>query len=354
MDPVRAERLEPLDERLAMEVEALVDVLQPFRRHRLYPDERALDVRALHRSHELRVLGRFHRDLGEEHHVFGQALQPLHQREALGADAFELAEPRRISAAAGLRQIGERHGIEIVVGERDEAEALAPQRDDLADHGLDVGLARLLAVGAPHRAERAVLRAAPHRLHRRPHVAILRQQVPSRLAEVIAGDAPRLVHALLHARDAIVDHRPERVIAVAPDDRVRPAEIVRFVRKERRVDAAEYDLGPALAHGAPDLVPAQRVPRVDADADDVAWLHLLRVENLQRLVADHRIAETRRRGGRKHVQPARRDDGGAERDVAWVHEKDAHSELSRVRVDRGDDACVEHFRNCRRSPGRRA
>ena len=54
-------------------------------------------MRALHRSQELGVLGRFHRDLGEEHHVFGQLLQPLHQLEALGADALELAQPRRIA-----------------------------------------------------------------------------------------------------------------------------------------------------------------------------------------------------------------------------------------------------------------
>ena len=39
------------------------------------------------------------------------------------------------------------------------------------------------------------------------------------------------------------------------------------------MDAAEDDPGAALARGAPDLVAAQRVARVDADADDVAWLH---------------------------------------------------------------------------------
>ena len=119
---------------------------------------------------------------------------------------------------------------------------------------------------------------------------------------------------------------------------MRAAEIVRLVREERGVDAAEYDLGPALTRGAPDLVAPQRVPRVDADADDVARLHLLRVERLERLVADDGVPEARRRRGREHEQPARRDDGGAERDVAWVHEKHAHSGISRLMVDGGGDA----------------
>ena len=245
---------------------------------------------------------------------------------------------RRIGAAAGLREIRERHRVEVVVGERDEAEALPPQRHDFADDGLDVGLPRLLSIGAPHGAEGAVLRATAHRLHRGPHVAILRQQIPAGLAEVVPRDPARLVHALLHAGDTVVDHRAERVVAVAADHGVGAAEIVRLVRKERCVDAAEYDLGPALTRGAPDLVATQRIARVDADADDVARLHLLRVERLERLVADDGIPEARRRRGREHEEPARRDDGGAERDVAWVHEKHAHSGISRLMVDGGGDA----------------
>ena len=123
-----------------------------------------------------------------------------------------------------------------------------------------------------------MLRATPNRLHRRPHVAILRQQVPAGLAEVVPRDAARLVHPLLHSGDAVVNHRAERVVAVAADYGVRAPEIVRLVWEERCVNPAEYDLGPALTRGAPDLVATQRIARVDADADHVARLHLLRVE----------------------------------------------------------------------------
>ena len=63
-----------------------------------------------------------------------------------------------------------RHRIEVVVGQRDELEPEAAQFDHFLDDRVDAALARLLAVGPPHRAERAVLRAAAHGLHRRPHV----------------------------------------------------------------------------------------------------------------------------------------------------------------------------------------
>jgi hypothetical protein len=36
-----------------------------------------------------------------------------------------------------LRQIGERHRVEVVVGERDESKPETAQLDDLADHAID-------------------------------------------------------------------------------------------------------------------------------------------------------------------------------------------------------------------------
>ena len=114
------------------EVEVLVDVLQPFRRHRLDADERALDARARHRLQELRIFGRLHRDLGEEHHVVGSCASRSISSKRSARIAFELAQLRRVAPARGLRQIGERHRIEVVVGERDEPEPASPQLDDLA------------------------------------------------------------------------------------------------------------------------------------------------------------------------------------------------------------------------------
>ena len=103
-------------------------------------------------------------------------------------------------AGARLREIGERHRIEVVVGEGDEPEAAAPQFDDLVRSPLDAALARLLAVGAPDRAERAMLRASAHCLHRGPHVALGRQQIPSRGPKIARADAAAVVDAAAAAR----------------------------------------------------------------------------------------------------------------------------------------------------------
>ena len=82
-------------------------------------------------SQELGVLGGFHRDLREEDRVLGQPRELRHQLEALGADRLQLMEVRLVLAALGHPQVFERDRIEVVVGERDEAEAAAPQLDDL-------------------------------------------------------------------------------------------------------------------------------------------------------------------------------------------------------------------------------
>ena len=52
------------------------------------------------------------------------------------------------------------------------------------------------------------------------------------------------------------------------------------------MDAAEDDPGAALARRASDLVAAQGVAGVDADADDVAGRDGRQVERLERLVDD--------------------------------------------------------------------
>ena len=76
---------------------------------------------------------------------------------------------------------------------------------------------------------------------------------------------------------------------------------------------------------ASELVAAQRIAGVDADADDVARLHALQIERLERLVDDLRRAVAFRRRRREDVQPARRDDRRAERQVARIDEMDAHA-----------------------------
>jgi hypothetical protein len=71
---------------------------------------------------------------------------------------------------------------------------------------------------------------------------------------------------------------------------------------------------------------------VDADAHQVTGLHRVGIERLEGFVDDHRRAEDRRRGRGEHVEPARRDHRGAERNVARIDEMNAHATLGSERA----------------------
>ena len=90
------------------------------------------------------------------------------------------------------------------------------------------------------------------------------------------------------------------------------------------MDASEDDGRAALARLAADFISAQRVERVDADADDIAGCDGVEVDRIERLVDDARIAVLARRRRGEHVEPARRDNGGSKRDIAGVDEMNSH------------------------------
>ncbi len=324
VDAVMLERTKPVHETLSRLVEALVHVFQPFGRHRFDSDERAFDARRLHRVQEVRILRRFHRDLREEHHVVGELGQPVHQLEPLRPDRAERLELRLIAAPRGHGQIGERDGIEIIIGERDEAEAAPPQLDDLAEDAIAGPLPRPLAVGLPDRAKRTVLRTASNGLDRRPHVPILRHQIPARGQEMLRLDASAVVDRVLTLGNAVVQHRAPDDVAVPLDDRMGPAQLMRLFRKQCGMNSAEHHLRTRFACQFADLVAAERVPGVNPDADDIARGDRRRVERLQRFVRDQWIPVAARRGLGEHVQPARGDDAGAEGNVARIDQMDVH------------------------------
>ena len=137
-------------------------------------------------------------------------------------------------------------------------------------HAVDESLPWLLTVRAPHRAKRAVLRAATHGLHRCPHVPAGGQQIPARRHEPIARYAPPVVHARGPTRDAISDDgRPDH-IPVASDHDVCAAMSVRFVWEESRVDPTKHHPCPPFPRLPSDFVSTQGVAGVDADADDIS------------------------------------------------------------------------------------
>ena len=178
MHAVRSKRLQAFDELFAHQIESLVDIFQPFRRDRLHADQRAADSCARHRLQERGSSAASMVICVKNTMSSGELGQSLHQRKALGANGFELAQVRPIAPARSLGQVGKRHRVEIVIGQRDEPEPSPSQLHRFVDHGIDAALPRSLAIGAPHRAERAVLRAPAHRLDRSPHVAAARQEIP--------------------------------------------------------------------------------------------------------------------------------------------------------------------------------
>ena len=320
---------EALDEGLSRVVEVLVDVLQPFRRHRLHADERPLDAGAMHGAQELGILRSFHRDLREEHHVGGQFGELVHQGEPLGALGLERLETRGVVTPLGHAQIFQRDRIEIVVGKGDEPEAAPAQLDDLLDDAVRSALARLLAIGAPDRAERAVFRAAANGLHRTPHVATRLHEIPAGRTEFLRVDAPAFVHRLQRPAKAIGEGLRPGALAVSLDHGVRTAQSECLVRVKRRVDPAVNHECAGLARQLPHLVSAQGVAGMDADAHHVTGLDLARCHRFEHFVGEPRRAERRRGCACEHVQPAWRDDANAKRDMTGINEVNAHGSLAK-------------------------
>ena len=120
------------------------------------------------------------------------------------------------------------------------------------------------------------------------------------------------------AGDAVAHHLRPDDVAVALDDGVRAAMFPRFVRKERRVDAAVDHPCAALARLASHFVSAQRVAGMNADADHVSGLDVLDLEGRQRFVDEVGITPlaSRRRG--ENVEPAGSDHGHAKGHVARI------------------------------------
>jgi hypothetical protein len=100
-----------------------------------------------------------------------------------------------------------------------------------------------------------------------------------------------------------------------------------FVGEQGGVNAAEHDESPSCSGGLSDVIPAEGIPGVDADSDNVARLNGAFVNRLQRFIDQQRCPVARRRGRGKHVLPPRRNDRGSKRHVARVDEVNAHGGL---------------------------
>ncbi len=111
-------------------------------------------------------------------------------------------------------------------------------------------------------------------------------------------DLAALVHFVEVAVEAAFDGLAPRDVAIAFDDGVAAAEVQGFVRVQRGMNAAIDDKRTAIAGDPAHLVTAQGISRVDADADDIPRRNRGRVELLEGLVGNERVAVLRRGGCR--------------------------------------------------------
>src|SRR5271165_6070672 len=347
VDAVAAEILQPVDQRLSGEIEVLVNIFQSVGRDRFHADQRSQDVRGLHGIEEFVVLRGFHRDLGIEDGVFGEPCQAGHQFKAFRTNGLQLLKMSFVFLALRQFEVGQSDGIEIIVGQSDEAEAEASQLHDLFDDGIGRSLARLLSVGAPHRAKRTVLGASANRLHRGPHVALAGNQVPSRGGKLVSIDAAALVDRLWRVAETVLQHSCPDDVAVALHHGMSASEFERFFGIESGVNAAVNDIRPTSARSAADFVAAERIAGVNANADDIALMDRGGIQQGQCFVHQDGIAKRLRGGAGKYVQPAGSYDSSAERNVAGVDEMNIHAcvallegakAVSQSRADVAEDA----------------
>ena len=144
-----AKNFQALDQKLSGEIEIFVDIFQARGRYRFHSDQSALDARCFHGIEEVGVFGGFHGDLSKEHHVIRQLGQARHEFKSLRPQVFEFSDPRSVLLEPGEVQVGESDGIEIVIGQRDEAESETAQLDHFFDDCVRSTLSGALAIGAP-------------------------------------------------------------------------------------------------------------------------------------------------------------------------------------------------------------
>jgi Protein of unknown function (DUF3489) len=144
----------------------------------------------------------------------------------------------------------ERDRIKIVVRQCDEAKTTAAQLHNFLNDAVGGTLPGTLSIRAPYGTERAVLGASAHRLDRRPHIAVGRQQIPPSLLEVLRFDLSAVVDALQSAGGAVAENTIPDDVAVARHDHMRAAVLKRLFRIERGMDSSEHNPGAPLPCGA--------------------------------------------------------------------------------------------------------
>ena len=127
-----------------------------------------------------------------------------------------------------------------------------------------------------------------HRLHRGPHAAVARDQIPACRQEAGAVDTAAEINRLGSTLSTIRENLCPDEIAVTLNHGMRPPDGSCFIRKASRVNAAEDHPGASLTAPPPDLVSAWRVSGADSDPDDIASLDAVRIKRKERVSSTSR------------------------------------------------------------------
>jgi hypothetical protein len=118
-----------------------------------------------------------------------------------------------------------------------------------------------------------MLGATAHRLHRGPHVAVARNQIPACGDEIAGFDLASDVDRLRNSLAAIGQNSCPRQVTVAFHHRMRPTQIKRLLGIERRVNSAEDYIRPPAARHLANLVTTQRIRGMNANPDRISGLN---------------------------------------------------------------------------------
>ena len=220
----------------------------------------------------------------------------------------------------------DRGWIEIVVGKEDVAKTHRMKLVGLFDNLIVQVHPRSPAFSDPHRTEAAILRTAGNGLDRAHQILTWIQKVPAGFDHLLARHAATVVHALKTSIQSIPDDVAPDQIAAALYDGV-SAHLQGLVGKNRRMNTSNDDRCPAFLRFRNHPISGPAISRVDADAYDVAWTNLIRIEARDRFVNYHRIADqVGRCRARDHEKPPRGNHAIANSSVRRIYENDfAHA-----------------------------
>ena len=173
-----------------------------------------------------------------------------------------------------------------------------------------------------------MLRTSPHRLHRGPHVAIARNQVPACLNKIAGFNLSTQVDRLWISVAAILQRFRPHLVPITFNYGVCAAKFDGFLRVESGVNAAKDHIRAALTSYFANFISAQSIRSVNADTDGVAGLNPLRIHLKQSLVHEYGITENSRCSGSKNVLPSGSDYRRSKRNAAGINQVNVHARCS--------------------------